>query len=246
MLPDDIQLILGVKLLYSLWGFVMPISFADVLNEKRHGIKLTEIAEAMALRNGKSARSLLGNLSKFQNGKRIPSKGKVEEIARALGSVRKMSDSKTDHMRDQLMKAAGHADARFVDLKTAAKLELSESELRRCLRPDCYKALQTVHALKEHEIQTILDHVGVSTMKLIIAAAERGEEIEVVQLQKISAELQETAARYSGAVIDANTSQADTVINAGRARILIDGDVSPAQMQVLKNAAEMIESVLKL
>jgi hypothetical protein len=224
----------------------MSSSFAEVLNEARYGIKLTEIAEVMAEPKGANARSLLGNLSRFQSGKRNPSKEKVKEIASALGSLRKLPRSKTNDLRDELMKAAGHADARLVDLRTAAKLELSETDERWRLRPDCHRALQTVHELGEQEIQTILDHVGVSTMKLIIAAAERGEEIEVVQLQKISSALQKTAAPSSGADINAEAKKASTVINAGRARIHVDGDVTPAQRKLLSKAAEMIETVLQI
>jgi len=193
-----------------------------------------------------SARNVLSSLSRFQNGKRKPSKKKVVEIAGALGSVRKMSRLKTNHLRDELMRAAGHGDPRYSDLRTAAKLDLSESEERKRLSPDCHRALQTVHTLSENEIQTILGHVGVSTMKLIIAAAERGEEIEVIQLQKISAALQKTATPSSSAVSSAEAKKAATVINAGRACIQIDGDVSPVQMKVLQSAAEMIKSVLKL
>ena len=144
------------------------------------------------------------------------------------------------------MEAAGHTDARFVDLRTAAKLELSETDARRHLSPDCHRALQTVHTLSEHEIQTILDHVGVSTMKLIIAAAERGEEIEVVQLQKISAALQKTEIPSSSTASSAKAKKAATVINAGRARIHVDGDVTPAQRKLLSKAAEMIETVLQI
>ena len=222
----------------------MSISFAGALNEAKGTIKLTEIATEIAGPEG--ARSLVGNLSKFQHGKRIPSKAKVEEIARALGSIQKLPRSKVEEMRNRLMEAAGHTDARFVDLGMAAKLELSETEERWRLRPKCYRALQTVHELKEHEIQIILDHIGVSTMKLIIAAADRGEEIEVVQLQKISSAFQKTAATASGTVVGSKTNKAETVVKAGRARILIEGDVSPAQMQVLQSAAQMIKSVLEL
>ena len=222
----------------------MSISFAGALNEAKGTIKLTEIATEIAGPEG--ARSLVGNLSKFQHGKRIPSKAKVEEIARALGSIQKLPRSKMEKMRDRLMEAAGHADARSIDIGTVAKLEWSETEQRRQLRPECYEALQTVHELDEHEIQRILDHVGVSTMKLIIAAAERGEEIEVIQLQKISSAFQKSAAPASSTVVGSKTKKTETVVKAGRARILIDGHVSPAQMQVLQSAAQMIKSVLEL
>jgi hypothetical protein len=219
----------------------MSTSFALALEEARGGISLNMLARTIAGPNTKNARGPVGNLSRLQNGKQEPTKEKIDQIATALGSVRKFSAAEINRLRNRLMSAAGYAN-----FQTAAKLEASESEERRRFRPACHKALQTVHALKDHQIQTILDLARVSTMKSIITAAEKGEEIEVVQLQKISAVLQQTAARSSGAVKNAESPQADTVIEAGRARILIDGDVSPAQLQVLRNAAEMIKSVLKL
>lgn len=222
----------------------MSSSFAVALNEAKGTIKLTEIAREMV--GPKEARSLVGNLSKFQHGHRIPSETKVKEIARALGSIQKLPPAKVKQMRDRLMEAAGHADARFVDLGMAAKLELSETAERKRLRKKCHRALQTVQELEEHQIEIILDHVGVSTMKLIIEANERGEEIEVVHLQKISSAFQKSAAPASGTVVGSKSKKAETVVKAGRARILIDGDVSPAQMKVLQSAAQMINSVLKL
>ncbi len=219
----------------------MSTAFGTALEEARGGIPLNRLALAMAGDNSRNPRGPAGNLSRLKSGKQEPSEKKVEEIVDALALVRGLSASEVKHWRNRLLSAAGYGK-----VKDAAKREVSESEVRRHLRPDCYRALQTVDALKEYEIQTILDHIGVSTMKLIITAAERGEEIEVVQLQKISAELQQTAKRYQSAVETAGPEKADTVIEAGRARILIDGDVSPAQMQVLRNAADMIESVLRL
>ena len=219
----------------------MPTAFGTALEEAIGGISLNRIALAMAGSNSENPRGPAGNLSRLTRGKQEPSEKKVEEIVNALASERDLSSSEVEYWRNRLMSAAGYGK-----VSDAARREVSESEVRRHLRPDCHRALLTVHTLREHEIQTILDHVGVSTMKLIIAAAERGEEIEVVQLQKISAELQQTAQRSLGAVVTVDADKADTVINAGRARILIDGEISPAQMQVLESAAEIIQSVLKL
>jgi len=219
----------------------MSTSFALALEEARGEISLSKLAQTMAGPDAKNARGPVGNLSRLQKGNQEPSKGKVEQIAEGLASIKGLSNREFKYWRSRLMSAAGYGE-----VGNAAKLDASESEERRRLHPACHKALQGVSVLKEYEIQTILDHIGVSTMKLIIAAAERGEEIEVVQLQKIAVELQQTAARSSGAVVKVAASQAETVIEVGRARILIDGDVTPAQMLVLKNAAEMIESVLKL
>ena len=225
----------------------MSNSFGDVLSEQMGEATLTEIAEEIAGTDGKT-RSVLSSLSRFQNGKRTPSRRKVAEIATALGEVRRLSRLRTKQLRDELMRAAGHGDPRYSDLRTAARLERSESEQKERLHPRCREALRTVKTLKEHEIETILDHVGVSTMKLIIAAAERGEEIEVVQLQKISTELQQTAAKYSESVAPKadDVTRDQIAIEAGRARIVVNGEVTPAQMQVLENAAKMIESVLTL
>jgi len=220
----------------------MSTAFALALEEARSGVHLNLLAKAMADPNAKNPRGPSGNLSRLQQGKQEPSKEKVEQIVSALASIRELSASEVKYWRNKLMSAAGYGN--YAEFRE--QLKESESDVRGSLRPACHKALQTVQTLKEHEIRTILDHVEVSTMKLIIAAAERCEEIEVVQLQKISAELQQTAQRSLGAVVTVDADKADTVINAGRARILIDGEVSPAQMQVLESAAEMIQSVLKL
>lgn len=221
----------------------MSSSFALALEEARGEVSLSKLAKAMAGPSSKDGRGPAGNLSRLQNGKQKPSQDKIEQIVEALASLTSLTSSEQKYWRSRLMSAAGYGA-----MKTAARLHDSESEVRRSLHPDCRKALQNGSQLKDYEIDAILDHIAVSTMKLIIAAAEEGEEIEVVLLEKISAELQQTAAHYSGAIVDTseNMKGADTEINAGRAKILIYGDVSPAQMQVLKNAAEMIESVLKL
>jgi len=108
-------------------------------------------------------------------------------------------------------------------LLEAARPAESQSELRQELRPKCEEALREVEGLSDFEIASILDRADVATMKLMIAASKKGE-----------------------AIVPMRFPVSDTVIAAGRARILIDGEVSPAQMRVLRTAAEMIESVLQL
>jgi hypothetical protein len=108
-------------------------------------------------------------------------------------------------------------------LLEAARPAESQSELRQELRPQCEEALRDVDGLSDFEIASILDRADVATMKLMISASKKGE-----------------------AIMPLRFPMSDTLIAAGRARILIDGKVTPAQMRVLRNAAEMIESVLQM
>ena len=224
----------------------MSSSFAVVLEEARCGIPLMRIAEVMAGAKGKAAKSLLGNLSKLQSGTRNPSMRTVEKVADALRLIHKLPKAKARQLQDQLMQAAGFDNPQGVDVRAAATFELSEAEERKRLHPACYKALRKAPGLDDAAVKVILDHIRVPTMKLIVAAAEKGEEIEVVQLQKIAAELRETAAQYSEADVTSSVGDKEVEIEAGRARILVTGEVSEAQLKVLKNAAAMIKSVLEL
>lgn len=219
----------------------MSSSFAHAFEEARGEVSLSRLAKAMADPNSKDGRGPVGNLSRLQNGKQKPSQDKIGQIVEALASETNLTGPEKKYWRSRLMSAAGYGT-----MKTAEKLFESESEVRRSLHPACLEALRTVPDLKEHEIQTILEHVGIPTMKLIIAAAERGEEIEVVQLQRISTELQQTAAGHLSSAdrVAAVVTGADKEIDAGRARILIEGELTGIQERLLADIAKMIKTVL--
>ena len=173
----------------------------------------------------------------MRRGNQTPKTEMIGQIAEAVGSIRRLSHEEVETVRERLARAA-HPE----DWRTAAELDMSEAEHRRRLYPVCRQILRKVRGLSKEQIAQILNNVGVSTMKLIIAADKRGEEIEVFALQELSAELPQPAE----AVVVEENDKADTVIDAGRARVLVDGEVTPAQMKVLRKAAEMIEAVLSL
>ena len=211
--------------------------FTREFQEVTEGLRQAELARAMAQKSGRDPRSLVGSLSRMRRGTQTPKTEMIGQIAEAVGSLKQLSRKEVNSVRERLARAAHPEDWRI-----AAELDLSEAEHRRRLYPVCREILRRVRGLPKEQIDQILNNVGVSTMKLIIAADKRGEEIEVVALQELSAELPQPGE----ALIVEEKDNADNVINAGRARILVDGEVSPAQMNVLRNAAEMIESVLKL
>ena len=97
--------------------------------------------------------------------------------------------------------------------------------------------------LKKHQIQNILDNLSDATMIRIAEAGKKGEEITVMDLREFTTELQDTAAQHlrnSGV----STETADHVIQAGRARIVIDGALTTTQKRLLKDIAKMIRTAL--
>jgi hypothetical protein len=186
----------------------MSSQFVGAFNDARTGISLPTIAGAMAQRSGKKARGLSGNLYRLLNTNQTPKRETIVEIADALAELRNLSDEETDQLKERLLRAARPAD--------------TQSELRRDLRPRCEEALAEVESLSDDEIASILDTADVATMKLIIAASEKGE-----------------------GIVPMRFPSSDTVIAAGRARIHVDGHLSHAQKRVLRKAAEMIEAVLQ-
>jgi hypothetical protein len=220
----------------------MSDSFGAVLNDRLGTVTLTDVARKMAAKN-ENPRNVLSTLSRFRNDDRVPSQKKVGEIAGALGSLHDLSGAEREQLRSELMRAAGHGDPRFSDLRTAARLELSESETRRCLRPEC-KEILLRNGYNQDKTNRILAAVGASTMKLIIDADKAGEEIEVVELGKLGdSDHQSLEVRANQR---AEQELAGTVFDAGRAQISVSGDMSPEQMKVLQNAAEMIKAVLQI
>ena len=222
-----------------LMEIVMSASFAREFQDVTEGVRQAELARAMAKLDGKDKdpRYLVGSLSRISRGNQTPKTEMISQIAEAVGSIKRLSPEEVETVRERLAGAARPANWR-----TSAELDVSDSDHRGRLHPECKRILRKVDGLSERKIDQILKHIGVPTMKLIIAADKRGEEIEVVALQELSAELPQPT---EGEVTE-KTKKADTIITAGRAQISIEGDVSREQMQVLQYAAEMIESVLKL
>lgn len=199
----------------------MSNTFSAAIQEATAGIRQCDLAQAMADATPgkkKDARNWVANLSRIQNGKQIPRTATINQIADAIGKLTNRSPSETEQLKSRLSRAAAESD-----------------EYRR-LREDCSEALAKSDLLDKSAIPNMVDHLGISVMKKIIEADKRGEEIGEQLFEEASQDLQRTAVEYAGG----------TVVNAGRARIVIDGEVTPAQMQVLKNAAGMIESVLSL
>ena len=221
----------------------MTETFGAVLDSRLDTVTLTDIAERMAGEGGKP-RNVLSTLSRFRNSDRKPSRRKVWEIADALASARGFSEAETESLRADLLRAAGYDDPRFSDLQTAAKLELSEAETRRHLHPRCEQVLRE-NGYSQIQTRRIMDAIGVSTMRLIIKAHKEGEKIEVVELGKLGA-VNQLATEEPTEEKTATGGGSETVVEAGRARITVKGELSPEQEKVLNMAAGMIEAVLKI
>ena len=193
--------------------------FAMTLKEATAGIRQCDLAEEMAKlsRPKRDARSLVASLSRIQNGSQIPRSKTIDQIADAVGNINNSSESQKDTLRLRLKRAAADAE-------------------RKRLHPECREALQKNPELDDYAIQNMLDHLGISVMRKIIDTDKKGQVVGEELLREATADLQQAAVEYSGG----------TVINAGRARIVIDGEVTPTQMQVLRNAAATVESVLAL
>ena len=208
----------------------MSNAFAIALEECTAGIRQCDLAKAIAESEAGDGeirpRRYAANLSRMMRGHQVPRTATIQKIANAIGSLKNLPSGDVQEVRDRLMNAAKEPER----LESVAKLEASE---RRRLYPSCQKALRH-NGLSEAEIENVLTQIGVSTMRLIVAAHKRGEEIEVADLRKLSTER------------IANSEHRETVISVGRAQIIVEGDVSASQMRVLQSAAEMIESVLKL
>lgn len=196
----------------------MSNAFAVAFEKATTGIRQCDLAQTMAELTGRDARSWVASLSRIQNGNQIPRTSTIKRIADAVGTLTNRSSTETVQLRSRLTGAA------------------VEAEERRRLHSDCREALQKNPNLNEHAIQNMVDHLGLAVMRKIIEADKRGAIIGDELLTEATADLQQASAEYSGG----------TVINAGRARILIEGEVTPAQMIVLRKAAGMIESVVSL
>ena len=210
--------------------------FGSVLEQARsaRGISRPDLAAKMA-GSKSAAKGVEGQLWRYEQAGekgRKPREDKLYEIVDALSSLANDSDAEKDLILRELMTAAG--------------MRITDEEQVEYLRRQCEIALQGVGHLKDHEIQTILDHVSDSTMKRIVKAAREGEEIDFIQLNALSAELQAAATRHSGDAVDQHGGfdTVDHVIPAGRARILVDGKLTTAQTRLLDDIANMIRTAL--
>jgi transcriptional regulator with XRE-family HTH domain len=204
------------------------ITFGEVLRKAREirGISRPRLAEEIA-GSGISQKGMEGQLSRFESDSRAPSYRRVFEIADALSRLTNDTERQKDLLLSQLMKAA--------------KKEPTEPEQIEYLDDKCAPALRNA-GLESHQVRAILDHASVATKERIAKAAMEGEKISFVGLGALASELQDTASEYSNAAL--NADQADYVINAGRARILVNGDVSENQKRLLKDIARIIRTAL--
>ena len=201
----------------------------SVLEQARLIRRITrpQLAKAIAGSKKSTAKGIEGQLWRYEKEGRKPSEQKLFEIADALSSEAKDSGPE----RDQLLS----------DLLDAAEIETTDYQ-RSYLRRQCEVALKETD-LKKHQIQNILDNLSDATMIRIAEAGKKGEEITVMDLREFTTELQDTAAQHlrnSGV----STETADHVIQAGRARIVVDGALTMTQKRLLKDIAKMIRTTL--
>lgn len=208
--------------------------FGAVLEQARMARSVTrrQLAESMA-RPGSRAKGIESQLSRFEARERTPTEEKVTQIADALSCLAKDSDVEKDKLLSDLTSAAGY--------------EITDREQIDYLKRQCETALQNVEGLQPYEIQTILEHVRPATLKRIAAAGKSGEEISFVRLRDLSEELRATASRhlYNVPPDTSAPEDIDHVIHAGRARILVSGELSSMQKRLLEDTANMIKNVLQ-
>ena len=214
-------------------------TFGSVLKKAREvrSVSLNRLAkEMMQFGAGKGAAA---NLSSLQRGLDSPSEKKVMQIADALSSYAGDSGTEKDRLLSELMSAAGIGG-------------VTDTSQQSYLRRKCEKRLGTSPDLKPHEVQTILDHIGIPTMKRI-AEADESERISVNDLKDIATELNAKAGQderdpegmtYYSANSD-HTDKPDHIIEAGRATILVKGNLSPNQNLLLRNIAGLICNLLR-
>jgi hypothetical protein len=173
-----------------------------------------------------------GYLSRLQRDLNTPTQAKVIEIVDALSSVARDSGAEKDRLLSDLMTAAGLGG-------------ITENSQISYLRRKAQRRLESSPDLKPHEIQTILDHISIPTMQRIVDAPE-DEKISVVDLRDIATELStKTKDDEVGPEGAANRSyRSDHTIAAGRAKILIEGDLTTAQKRLLRDIANMVKTVL--
>ena len=205
----------------------MSNAFVGALDEARGDISLSKLASVMALRTGKKPNGLSGNLYRLVKGRQTPKEETINEIADALGALHELSDIETGAIRDRLLSAAHPSDYQAAE--------------RRRLWPVC-DAILKKNKYDTSERQWILSQVGVSTMKLIIAADENGEEVKIVDPTSVSSDTRSHHGSRGVSVEKPNS----TVLDAGRARIVVDGELTPKQQEALTRAAQMIEAILQV
>jgi len=207
-------------------------TFGSVLRQacEVRNVSLNRVAEEMMSQGaGKGA---AGYLSRLQRDLNSPTQAKVIEIVDALSTVARDSGSEKDRLLSELMTAAGLGG-------------ITENSQISYLRRKAQKRLESSPDLKPYEIQTILDGISIPTMQRIIDAPE-DEEISVVDLRDIATELVAKTREHEhdpeGAVY--RSGKCDHTIAAGRAKILIEGELTSTQKRLLGDIANMIKTVL--
>jgi len=207
------------------------MQFSSALRTAREVRKISRPRLAIEIAGKKiSAKGVEGQLSRFEGGHRVPSEKRVVEIADTLSRLANDSVTEKDRLLSQLMKAANK--------------EVSDADQLEFLENKCNSALLDA-GLKKHEVQTILDHVSVATKQRIAESAMKGEKIEFIDLRDLSVELQKTATKYAGTGSSSKRGEsADHTIRAGRAKILVSGELTPIQDKLLRDVAKMIKNIL--
>jgi len=200
-----------------------------VLEQARLARRITrpQLAAEMAGEDKSKSKSIEGQLWRYEKEGRKPSEQKLHEMAGALSSLAKDPDLERDQLLSDLLEAAG--------------VETTDYQ-RSYLRRQCEVALKQT-GLKEHEIQKLLGNMSDATLMRIAEAAKNGEEIAVMDLRGFPTQFQDTVDQ-KGRTSGSNREAADHVIQAGRAKIVVNGELSTTQKQLLEDMARMIRTAL--
>lgn len=211
-------------------------NFGPLLKREREarGISMNRLAEEMMEKHG-AGKGAVSNISRMEKGVEFPSEARVYQIVDALTDIADDSALEKDRLLKKLMAAADVGG-------------ISDTDQIEYLKRKSEKKLRENSRLKAHEIQTILSHISVPTLKRLAEADDNDERIAEL-LNEIAKELGDVANDSRAPITpeerDNLFADAEHVIERGRVTILIRGEVAQGQMKVLKHLANGMMYLLK-
>jgi len=211
-------------------------NFGLLLKREREarGVSMNKLAEEMMEKHG-AGKGAVSNISRMEKGDERPSEARVYQIVDALTDIAGDSALEKDRLLKNLMAAADVGG-------------ISDTDQIEYLKRKSEKKLRENSPLKTHEIQTILSHISIPTLKRLAEADDNDERIAEL-LNEIARELGDVAsssrAPLSPEDRDNMFANAEHVIERGRVTILIKGEIEPDQETVLKHLANGMMYLLK-
>jgi len=210
--------------------------FGPMLKREREarGISMNRLADEMMEKHG-AGKGAASNISRMEKGIEFPSEGRVYQIVDALTEIAEDSALEKDRLLKNLMAAADVGG-------------ISDTDQIEYLRRKSEKKLRDNSPLQAHEIQTILSHISIPTLKRLSEIDDDDTQITEL-LNEIANELGAAASNSRADQLpedrDDMFANAEHIIERGRVTILIRGKVEPDQEEVLKHLANGMMYLLK-